>query len=89
MKLSDKDLFKAFEEAESYLEMRMIVDLKGGNKAKMNKWIQNHFSNTWVHDEKSKVLLFIKQGITEKEIPLKFLWNMLGCPKSIDELRRR
>ena len=88
-------------ESDSYLEMLLTVALKGGNKAKMNRFLQKSwqflshtYSYRWSNKEKNwlnkerKLVLFIKEGINEGEIPMKFLWNMLNCPKSIDEINK-
>ena len=96
MKISIYSIMDAFAEAESYLEMLMLVELKGGNKAKMNRYLQKVFENT-IDDrrggntiykqEYKKTILFIKQGIVAGEIPMKFLWNALDCPKDIEEVK--
>lgn len=85
------DYVSVFNECDSYLEMLLTTTLKGGNKAKMNRFLQkeweyqtrNEFSFSGVTQ---KLTLFIKEGINEGEIPMKFLWNMLDCPKSIDDI---
>ena len=95
------DYDSVFNESDSYLEMLLTVTLKGGNKAKMNRFLQKSwqllshtYSYRWPNKEKNwsnkerKLVLFIKEGITEGEIPMKFLWNMLNCPKSIDEINK-
>lgn len=95
------DYDSLFNECDSYLEMLLTVTLKGGNKAKMNRFLQKSWKslsptysyrrpnkeNNWLNKER-KLVLFIKEGITEGEIPMKFLWNMLNCPKSIDEINK-
>lgn len=87
------DYLSVFNECDSYMEMLFEVTLKGGNKAKMNRFLQNIWK---FHDRYRcsdgyyylrKVTSFIKEGINEGEIPMKFLWNMLDCPKSIDEIK--
>ena len=88
------DYDSVFNECDSYLEMLLTVTLKGGNKAKMNRFLQKSWqflshSYRWSNTYKErKLVLFIKEGITEGEIPMKFLWNMLNCPKSIDEINK-
>lgn len=94
------DYDSVFNECDSYLEMLLTVTLKGGNKAKMNRFLQKSWqylypTYRWSNKEKKncsnkerKLVLFIKEGITEGEIPMKFLWNMLNCPKSIDEINK-
>ena len=88
------DYGSVFDESDSYLEMLLTVTLKGGNKAKMNRFLQKtwQFHERYRHSVGSyylrKLTLFIKEGINEGEIPMKFLWNMLDCPKSIDEINK-
>ena len=89
------DYLSVFNESDSYLEMLLTVTLKGGNKAKMNRFLQKSWqflSYTYSYKKGSnkerKLVLFIKEGINEGEIPMKFLWNMLNCPKSIDEINK-
>ena len=91
---NNADYDSVFNESDSYLEMLLTVTLKGGNKAKMNRFLQKSwqllshtYSYRWSNKER-KLVLFIKEGITEGEIPMKFLWNMLNCPKSIDEINK-
>ena len=84
------DYMSVFNECDSYMEMLFEVTLKGGNKAKMNRFLQKYWKKSIIYDalySRLKFTLFIKEGITEGEIPMKFLWNMLDCPKSIDELK--
>ena len=84
------DYLTVFNESDSYLEMLLTVTLKGGNKAKMNRFLQNSWKKSNIYDalySRLKLTLFIKEGINEGEIPMKFLWNMLDCPKSIDEIK--
>lgn len=86
------DYDSVFNECDSYLEMLLTVTLKGGNKAKMNRFLQKSWQSLsptyrWSNKER-KLVLFIKEGINEGEIPMKFLWNMLNCPKSIDEINK-
>ena len=98
---NNADYDSVFNECDSYLEMLLTVTLKGGNKAKMNRFLQKSwqslshtYSYRWPNKEKNwlnkerKLVLFIKEGINEGEIPMKFLWNMLNCPKSIDEINK-
>ena len=83
------DYDSVFNESDSYLEMLLTVTLKGGNKAKMNRFLQNSWKKSNICDalySRLKFTLFIKEGINEGEIPMKFLWNMLDCPKNIDEI---
>ena len=91
---NNADYDSVFNESDSYLEMLLTVTLKGGNKAKMNRFLQKSwqflshtYSYRWSNKER-KLVLFIKEGINEGEIPMKFLWNMLNCPKSIDEINK-
>lgn len=96
---NNADYDSVFNESDSYLEMLLTVTLKGGNKAKMNRFLQKSWQSLsptyrWSNKEKNrsnkerKLVLFIKEGINEGEIPMKFLWNMLNCPKSIDEINK-
>ena len=83
------DYMSVFNECDSYLEMLLTVTLKGGNKAKMNRFLQEYWKKSITYDafySRLKLTLFIKEGINEGEIPMKFLWNMLDCPKNIDEI---
>lgn len=80
-----------FDECRSYSEMLVKTTVMGGNKAKLNKFLQDKliysgraFSPLYVF---KKTVLFVKQGITTGEIPLKFIWYVLECPKSIEELQ--
>ena len=68
-----------FKESESYPEMLLAVTLRGGNKAKMNKFIQTQ----WKMYKEPRTATFIRQGYEMGEIPLRFVWNMLGCPKGL------
>ena len=90
---NNADYDSVFNESDSYLEMLLTVTLKGGNKAKMNRFLQKSWASfayqgLYGPDEYRKLTLFIKEGINEGEIPMKFLWNMLNCPKSIDEINK-
>ena len=80
-----------FYECSSYSEMLVKTTVMGGNKAKLNKFLQDKliycrraFSTLYVF---KKIVSFVKQGITTGEIPLKFIWYALKCPKSIEELQ--
>ena len=87
------DYVSIFNECDSYLEMLLTTTLKGGNKAKMNRFLQKswevyaHNTYSYRSNDRKKLTLFIKEGINEGEIPMKFLWNMLDCPKNIDEVK--
>lgn len=87
------DYVSVFNECDSYLEMLLTTTLKGGNKAKMNRFLQKNWKDSiraswYSSDDRKKLILFIKEGIREGEIPMKFLWNMLDCPKSIDDIKQ-
>lgn len=68
-----------FKESESYPEMLLSVTLKGGNKAKMNKFIQTQ----WMINKDKRTATFVRQGYEMGEIPLRFIWNMLGCTEGL------
>ena len=85
------DYEKLFDECSSYSEMLVKTTVMGGNKAKLNKFLQDK----WIYSKRAfspldvfkKTVLFVKQGVTAGEIPLKFVWYALECPKSIEELQ--
>lgn len=83
---------KMFDESVSYQDMLLEVTLRGGNKAKMNRFLQKYWdaNKTWYpsacRKTCRKLMLFVKQGIEAKEVPMKLLWGMLECPKSVEEL---
>lgn len=79
------DYNAVFNESESYPEMLMTITLKGGNKAKMNKFIQTH----WKTYKDEKTATFVRQGYEFGEIPLKFVWNMLGCAEGLCSSSRK
>lgn len=82
-----------FKECESYPEMLMAVTLRGGNKAKLNKFIQDKWKSCYDTSlgadpvDGMKTTLFVRQGYEFGEIPLRFVWNMLGCPKGLIQLK--
>lgn len=94
-----KEYEKMFEESDSYLEMMMLADAHGGNKAKMNLFLQNQLRLTLnlrniydiydIYDIYKKTILFIKQGIVNGEVSMKLLWNALNCPKDIECLKKK
>lgn len=77
---------KAFEECVSYLDYIFNINLALGNKALAHKYLQVRFRYSYDPIGTKKALMLIKQGIEEREIKMQFLWNTLGCPKSVDEL---
>lgn len=85
------DYERLFDECGSYSEMLVKTTVMGGNKARLNKFLQDK----WIYSKRAfsalhafkKTVLFVKQGVTAGEIPLKFVWYALECPKSIEELQ--